>query len=53
MAKTLEAASDNKYVRAGSNRVRGDEAKALGDYNQEQGMYPESMKCLEKALRFN
>ena len=34
MAKTLEAATDNKYVSAGSNRVRGDEAKALGDYKE-------------------
>ena len=34
MAKTLEAASDNEYVSAGSNRVRGDEAKALGDYKE-------------------
>ena len=86
MAKTLEAATENKYVSAGSNRVRGDEAKALGDYKeaiehftkwkdallkissgkttvevaeslavlgdtyQKQGMYPESMECLEKAL---
>ena len=30
----MEAAKENKYVSAGSNRARGDEAKALGDYKE-------------------